>query len=287
MIPVLLSAKIRNRIIKSKNGNRVPSIKIIHWNVGTKLWTNKKTEIEALLLQEKPHMCFITEANLWNHIDTEDRQIPGHYIILPNTMISMGHARIVLLVRDDLSVHKLDEFMNTETATIWVRVGGGKNNSLVVGGIYREHQQLGRQQSDATWLERQTAQEERWNSIVTMWKKAGANCRCIAIGDINLDYLRWHNPDQFNENMVELTQSEIEMSGFVQLIGSYTRRWRHQADSLLDQIWSNCNHRVIRHFNYSRGDSDHNVVGVEVATRDLKIGGHNITKRAWKNFNKE
>ena len=177
--------------------------------------------------------------------------------------------------------------MDPEVATIWVKVGGGKNNSLVIGGLYREHQQLGRQQLDATWLEKQKAQEDRLKIIVEKWKLAGANSRCILIGDINLDYGRWYNPEQFNMNMVDLIQNEIESSGFVQLIASITRRWRHQADSILDQVWSNCNHRIIRHFNYSRGDSDHNVVGVVVSTRDIKVGGYNVTKRTWKNFKKE
>ena len=77
-------------------------------------------------------------------------------------------------------------------------------------------------------------------------------------------------------------QDMIETAGFVQLICGHTRSWRNQADSLLDQVWSNCQTRTVRHFNVTRGDSDHNVVGVEVATRDLKIGGHNITSRSWK-----
>ena len=31
-------------------------------------------------------------------------------------------------------------------------------------------------------------------------------------------------------------------------------------------------------------DSDHNVIGVEVSTKDVKIGGTNVFKRYWKNF---
>ena len=80
------SAKIKNREVRSKNGNIIPKIKIIHWNVGARLWCNKITDIEALLLQEKPQLCFISEANLWDQVDMEDRQIPGYSIILPNTM---------------------------------------------------------------------------------------------------------------------------------------------------------------------------------------------------------
>ena len=141
------SAKIRNKAARSKNGNIIPKIKIIHWNVGARLWCSKLTDIEALLLQEKPQLCFISEANLWNHIDIEDRQIPGYTIILPNTMSSLGHARIVLLVMDGIIVTKLDELMDQETAAIWIRIGNGRHNSVIVGGLYREHSQLGQVQA--------------------------------------------------------------------------------------------------------------------------------------------
>ena len=76
-------------------------------------------------------------------------------------MVTLGHARIVLVVRDDIRVHKLEEYMDNQTATIWVRVGAGRLNSLVVGGIYREHSQLGQQQQAATWLDRKILSKNR------------------------------------------------------------------------------------------------------------------------------
>ena len=168
------SAKIRNRNVRSKNGNIVPKIKIIHWNVGGRLWCNKTEDVEALILQEKPHLLFISEANLWDSIEDEDRQIAGYSLILPNTMQSLGHARIVLLVRNDIHVSKINEYMDTETASIWVRIGQGKDNSIVVGGYYREHNQLGQQHLDATWMERRNLQENRWNVMINKWKLAAS-----------------------------------------------------------------------------------------------------------------
>ena len=54
------------------------------------------------------------------------------------------------------------------------------------------------------------------------------------------------------------------------------------ADSLLDHFCFNCSQRTIRTFNKSRGASDHNVVGIEVAIKDIKNGGNNLVKRVWK-----
>ena len=73
--------------------------------------------------KKKTDLCYISEANLWDGLLPHEREIQGHIIILPYTMESMGHACIVLLIRNDLSYHKLEQHMDSETATIWVRVG--------------------------------------------------------------------------------------------------------------------------------------------------------------------
>ena len=68
---VLISTKILNRIVRARNGNRSSSntLKVIHWNAGSRLWENKTTEIESLVLQLQPDLCYISEANLWEKVD--------------------------------------------------------------------------------------------------------------------------------------------------------------------------------------------------------------------------
>ena len=87
--------------------------------------------------------------------------------------------------------------------------------------------------------------------------------------------------------MVDQTQVEIEMSGFCQLISTATRAWKQQTDSLVDQVWVNCGELVISHFNSIRSMSDHNVVGLTVSTRKIKMGVQNNRRRIWKHFNIE
>ena len=60
---------------------------------------NKTEEIELLLSEKQPDLCFITEANLWENTENHLIAIPGYDIILPNTMKKLGHARIVLLAK--------------------------------------------------------------------------------------------------------------------------------------------------------------------------------------------
>ena len=82
---------------------RPSKLKVIHWNAGSKLWENKLDMIENLLSDKKPDLCFISKANLWSHVPDYEMVIPGHHLILPSTMTSLNHARIVLIVRDGSS----------------------------------------------------------------------------------------------------------------------------------------------------------------------------------------
>ena len=282
--PDITSAKLSNKMKRSINGNIHQNIKIIHWNIGSKLWGNKMIEIECLLQEQKPQLCFISEANIWGNVELDDCQIMGYNLVLPSTMEHLGYARIALLVRDDFEVEIMRENMDKEISTIWVKIGTTRKNSYIVGGIYRELQILGQDNNAATWLEKKAEQERRWRKILKQWKAAGNNRKCTVIGDINLDQLRWQDADQLNEQMVEMTQNSIETIGYCQLVQQHTRRWRHQQDSLLDHIWTNSGQRILSHFNTQRGDSDHNVVGLTLSGKDIHSGGQNVVKRLWGGF---
>ena len=134
----------------------------------------------------------------------EERNITGFNLILPNTMETLRHARLVLLVKSDLEVKVIREHMDKEAAVIWVNIGLTRKSSLVVGGAYRKHQILGGNNKDKTRQEIQREQEVRWNRVVQKWKELAKNTKCIVIGDMNLDHLRWSNPEQHLELMVDM-----------------------------------------------------------------------------------
>ena len=283
-----LTGKVRNNLQRTKNGNTTQKqLKILHWNLGAKLWKNKLEEVELLLDQYKPDICLISEANLWAGLEVHERELVGHKIILPDTMKSQGHARLVMVVRQELHVKVLHELMDNVNPSIWVRIGGTKKNSLVIGGLYREHQQLGQNLGNLTWMEKKEIQEERWMKIIRQWQSAGNMGKCIVLGDLNLDYRKWHQPEQMHGDMVNMVQAGIEPMGFIQLITGITRSWSQQMDSTLDHIWTNCNGRTLNFFNETRGISDHNVIGINFSLKDIKVSGQNVTRRKWKNFSEE
>ena len=221
---------------------------------------------------------------MWNNLQDHEMVIPGHKLILPLTNQTMNHSRIVLIAKMELNVSIQTEYMDNSTATVWVKVGNSRNSSIIIEGIYREHQQLGLTDPNATHMEIQREQEKRWCKIVKNWKAAGQKSKCVIIGDLNLDYNRWEDPEQHLVQMVDLTKEHIETEGFSQLITGITRVWRDQTDSTLDHIWVNCPQRVVNHSNLKRGSSDHNVITVIINCSDMVIGGMNTNMRCWKKF---
>ena len=280
-----LSSKDMNRQMRARNGNGQSKIlKVIHWNGGARLWLNKKVELEALMSDYVPDICFISEANWWNDTSLEEGSIPGYNTILANTMSSLNHSRLVALTRENLEVEVDKMTMDKEVAEIWLKVGSSRKNSLLVGGCYRQHHILGRDYVNSSRMEIQNEQEVRWARFLRRWKIRARNRNCVVLGDFNLDHLRWDSPEPHLDSMVEDTKDVIENSGFLQIVTNYTRTWRAQADSLLDHIWTNCPQRTLKTFNCERGASDHNVVGLEISTCDIITGSHNTLRRSWKKF---
>ena len=62
-------------------------VKIAHWNMGNKFWQNKRTEVEAVILEKTPDLLFISEANLMETVPEEKRFIEGYTMYLPLTMM--------------------------------------------------------------------------------------------------------------------------------------------------------------------------------------------------------
>ena len=118
-------------------------------------------------------------------------------MIYPGTMQTQGYARIILLVKEGVKVKKMEEFMDNQTAMIWVKLSmrGGKK-PFHIGGMYRDHKLLLQQQPNRTG--EPEMQRQRWSKIISGWKKAEKNARVIMIGDSNLDYLRWGDPETQN-----------------------------------------------------------------------------------------
>ena len=271
------------------NGQLRHSISVEYWNEGNKPWRRKTDIIEALVLEKRPDLLFITEANLMLKTPEHERTIPGYEIILPQTMNKLKYARIILLVRQGMEVKVLNQYMPEDLATIWVKVGQQGRKPLVVGGIYREQHLLLPEASRGTRNLTGTPalQLERWRRMVKIGKTAARHEKCIVTGDLNLDFVKWLDPEPRHSSMVDLVKTEIEVEGFCQLIKTITRSWPNQEDSIVDHVWTNSVDRVISHMNSVRAGSDHNTISVRVRMKDRNFEVQEVEKRLRKNLNHE
>ena len=282
----LISSNLRNRNKKAENGNSElrQHMNIIHWNMGAKQWVKKKEEIEAVILKFLPDIFVITEANMKMGLQDYEKQIAGYSMILPQSAEEHGLARIIMLVREGVKVQTQNQFMDKLVAAIWIKVTARGRRAMTICGVYREHSFVypgapANSDSDAN-------QDHRWHRFINNWKIAAVNNDVIVIGDTNLDYLRWTQPSQKHERMVQEMKDEIETLGFHQMIQGMTRAWSGQEDSLIDQCWMNSPGRLIYSKNVVRSFSDHNLIMVSFRTKNKLENRHEILKRERKNFDK-
>ena len=254
-------------LVGNRNNKVRKTLKIIHWNMGPKYWQRKIEEIEAVILQYNPDVFVISEANLLNSLPDNEKGITGYRQILPLTTTVQTVARLVLLVREELQVKITEEFMDTEISTVWIKIGSTGRKPVYLSGIYREHRFLFQQTDESASDRSQTA---RWNKFIDAWKRAATgNKNVIVIGDTNLDFLRWNDPDPNKVTMVEKTKSEIEMSGFTQIVQNFTRSWPGQPNSLIDQCWLNCPNKLQYIKNVPRTFSDHNMLLLSIMMKEI------------------
>ena len=277
--------KKRNKMIRSINGNGKNSISISHWNLGSRKWVNKTPEIMALMDEMNPDFCFLSEANLQTGQQDYMYHIPGYKIITPISNDTMGFSRLVLLAKCGAKFTVDRKKMSEEVSSIWIRVGGRGKNSTLIGGIYREftliHDQAPGNSGDLQ------QQKLRWKKFTGQWKSAAQSKSCWVIGDTNLNYLKWDNPDMDDEYMIDLVKENIEVENFVQVVEKPTRFWPNTESSLLDQIWTNMPESLIKVKNIVRAGSDHNVVTATIRIKGKHIGAGETIARYMRGFDEK
>ena len=222
----------------------------------------------------QPDIVFITEANLWEGTEEHLTTIEGYDLQKPATINRLGYSRIILLTKKSLQFKIMFNLMEDDLSTFWIKTGGRGSKGLVIGGIYREHTLLGQPMS-VDLLE----QENRWKRILCQWKKAGKDAACIVLGDLNIDMIRWQNPDANHTIMVEDSKEILEEENFSQIIEGATRFWQGQVESLLDQCWVNRPEKVLEANNICRAAADHNLIQVRYRLKGGDKKNSEIVKR--------
>ena len=230
--------------------------------MGSRFWSRKTDEIQGLVDELKPQICFISEANLFGGLAPHLSQIEGYDLITTKSMESKKYSRLVLLIESGVKVELQEQWMDDTVASIWLKLKRRGCPPVTIGGIYRQHS-LPLQGIQNT-TDSQEAQTARWKKCINQWVNAGQGANCHVIGDINLDIFKWGAPDQINEEMVNLMKEEIQTLNFQQLVNGATRFWPSKADSLIDHFWTNRPDRILSVRNIPRAAADHNAIEVTI-----------------------
>ena len=276
-----LSNKEMNKLIKQQHGNGKNSLIICHWNLGSKKWKNKLNQIQALVDQNNADLIFISEANLDEMTPLHESIISGYNITLPKTVVRNGTARLVLLTKESLQFELRSDLMDDIVSSIWLKISRKGQKSILVCGIYREHQYL---KQDSDWSLQPNEQIRRWNTFLRQVETTRLSSTCHIIGDVNLDYNKWSAPDFSQLQMVTDTKNSLEAGGFFQLVSDITRSWPGQVDSTIDHFWTNKPPKIMKITNSIRAVGDHNVITVTVRIKGKDTTKLDTRKRSYKNF---
>ena len=86
----------------------------------------------------------------------------------------------------------------------------------------------------------------------------------LTVGDLNLDFLRWDDPDQGQRSMIEETRDVIETKGFCQLVKGPTHSWRNTRPLLIDHAWTNNPNMIIQCKNVDRPVANHSLIETKI-----------------------
>ena len=255
-----LSNKTRNKYMKTYNRNRKSCFSVMHWNLGSRHWDKKQEEIQHLVDEMNPDFLFISEANLFNDTPSHLIEIEGYTMTKAKTVDKLKYSRIVLLTEIRIIYTVEWQRMNDEIYSIWVKIGGRGRKSLRIGGMYREHFLI--KQPEPNLSRNKNQQESRWKKWIHQWRDACNSGPCLVVGDMNLDLLKWENPEPFHEDMIEMVKVDIQSLNVNQVIQGPTRFWPGTTPSLIDHCWGNTAERMCNIRNLTRGTGDHNLISV-------------------------
>ena len=275
-----ISSKSRNKKIKSKNGNgteKVKTLKVVNWNLGPRLWVNKVDDLNHMIQDYKPDIAIISEANIHSTDDCHRVNINNYDLVNTIDFSEHGFGRLVVLTKTGLRYQVLENKMEKDISTIWLKICRHGKKPLYIVAVYREHRLLHRQGPNLS----ADFQEHRWMKILQQWISTNGTEEMIIAGDLNLDYLRWNSPEQRQKWMIEKTKENVETLGFVQMVQGPTRFWNDTAPSLLDQVWANKPNRIHQCRNITRAVADHNLIETIVNMKTDPRQNIEIRKRKW------
>ena len=231
----------------------------------------------------KPDIVIIAEANLEHSTQDYQAAIPGFKLIKTKDHQRGYCSRLVVLIREGLEFQILDKIMEPDISSIWVKLPGRGTKPTIIGAVYREHNLLGRE----TETDSESQQNFRWKRFLEQWGKVEGKGDLFIAGDINLDKLKWDQPENGHKRMITDMKDKIETKGYSQVVKGPTRFWAQTTPSLIDHLWTKCPQKIIQCSNISRPTADHNIIVSILRRKGSQKGNEEVRKRQWNSLDIE
>ena len=271
------SRKKHNKKMHATKGNKSPRTAIVvwHWNCNKGLLnhlnfpTDKVSEIANFISSHNLDILAITEANLHGpksrtmranpvniHTINNALRIPGYTIHLPDSWPEHQTARIIIYVRDIVTITMISTNNNIkDLPIIAITARKSKEAQTNIVACYREYT------GAVSGLNSIQAQTERLNRILDVWRKVEQlNKDTIILGDINLDYKKWAAQNAPNNQLVDMVKETQIRATLSQLVKEDTRIQLvggNSQSSIIDHVYTNCPDKLRQVKVVSVGDSDH------------------------------
>ena len=179
-----------NRRQRAMFGNQSQEMKIVSWNTGHSHLKNQMQEVRWLVEEQKPHIMFLSESNLWRNHDKDLVEIDGYethttkMIRNPDRQVS----RLVAFVKEGIIARRRDDLEIEDMSSIWIEVGLPHQKKFLLCGVYREWAHLRLDGETGNEQGSKSDQEDRWNQFLDTWEDSmDEQTDVTVIGDTNLD----------------------------------------------------------------------------------------------------
>lgn len=275
--------KRRNSLVHSSNGNIRKKLLLYHWNVGSSRLENKMQHLELFVKEHRPSLLGVSEANMTKDTNAAEVELEGYNLVTTCAFEDplQLNSRLVVYVADDLNFRIRKDLMSESCSSIWIHVTASNGKKYLCGFGYREFQIWGRELDTRT----ETEQFKRWETLIDQTERAmSEGSDCVLLGDLNVDYKTWKNPQYFAGRLIEAFESKIVPLGAFQLVTEDTRTRTGGQGTILDHIWANCPDITSNVTVGNQGPSDHKPTGVVLGSCNHTLGETMVCKRSMTDF---
>ena len=250
---------------------------------------NRLDQINDILTVNKPHFMILNELQKHVNDTTSKYQFPGYRLECDSLDIQDGWSRTAILIKDNIKYKRRLDLEGRGTSTVWIQVGLAGKKHYLVQALYRQYMRQGKPATKSY-----TQQQMRWEQIIERWSTANNEQReVITLGDTNLDSLKWDTPielmstfDKQRNTLYKKLKEEILVGNTQKINFEYTRSDIQPGGrtSCLDHCFTNFPSKVNSHQTHHSTFSDHSMVELNIAAKNIKTTRKSIQIISMKNY---